>query len=57
LDAGAKIYIRVEDLDDCLRQAEDLGGLRLVPPTELPGDFGKFAIFADPDGNPVGLWA
>jgi len=28
-----------------------------VPPTDLPGDFGKFAIFTDPDGNQVGLWA
>jgi predicted enzyme related to lactoylglutathione lyase len=23
----------------------------------LPGDFGTFAVFADPDGNPVGLWS
>jgi uncharacterized protein len=38
-------------------RAEALGGRRLVPPTELPGDFGKFAVFADPDGIPVGLWA
>jgi uncharacterized protein len=28
-----------------------------VPPTDLPCDYGRFAIFADPDGNPVGLWA
>lgn len=21
------------------------------------GDFGRFAVFADPDGNQVGLWA
>ena len=34
-----------------------LGGQKLVPPTALPGDFGKFAIFTDPDGNQVGLWA
>jgi uncharacterized protein len=56
-DTGVKIYVRVDDLDAYLDRAEQLGGKRLVPPTDLPGDFGRFAIFADPDGNPVGLWA
>jgi predicted enzyme related to lactoylglutathione lyase len=54
---GLRIYMRVDDLDAYLDRAEALGGRRLVPPTELPGDFGKFAVFADPDGIPVGLWA
>jgi predicted enzyme related to lactoylglutathione lyase len=52
-----KIYMRVDDLDAYLSRAEELGGQRLVPPTDLPGDFGRFAVFADPDGNPVGLWS
>jgi predicted enzyme related to lactoylglutathione lyase len=52
-----KIYMRVDDLDEYLDRAEKLGGQRLVPPTELPGDFGRFAVFTDPDGNQVGLWA
>ncbi|HEX2047064.1 MAG TPA: VOC family protein [Acidimicrobiales bacterium] len=56
-DTGVKIYMQVDDLEACLARAEELGGTRLVPPTDLPGDFGRFAIFADPDGNPVGLWA
>ncbi|MDQ0380268.1 VOC family protein [Amycolatopsis thermophila] len=56
-DAGVKIYMRVDDLDAYLDRAERLGGKRLVPPTDLPGDFGRFAIFTDPDGNQVGLWA
>jgi predicted enzyme related to lactoylglutathione lyase len=55
--AGVKIYMRVDDLDAYLDRAEKLGGSRLVPPTDLPGDFGRFAIFTDPDGNQVGLWA
>ncbi len=54
---SVKIYMRVDDLDAYLERAVALGGTRLVPPTDLPGDFGKFAIFADPDGNQVGLWA
>ena len=56
-DAGVKIYIRVDDLDAYLARAESLGGKKVVPPTDLPGDFGRFAIFTDPDGNQVGLWA
>jgi uncharacterized protein len=56
-EAGVKIYMRVDDLDAYLDRAEKLGGQRLIPPTDLPGDYGRFAIFADPDGNPVGLWA
>jgi predicted enzyme related to lactoylglutathione lyase len=56
-DTGFKIYIRVDDLPGYLDRAEKLGGTRLVEPTALPGDYGTFAVFADPDGNAVGLWA
>jgi predicted enzyme related to lactoylglutathione lyase len=49
--------MRVDDLDTYLERAEQLGGQRLVPPTDLPGDVGLFAIVADSDGNPLGLWA
>ena len=56
-EAGVKIYMRVDDLDAYLDRAEQLGGKRLVPPTDLPGDYGRFAIFTDPDGNQVGLWS
>ena len=55
-DAGVKIYVRVDDLEAFLDRAERLGGRRLLPPTDLPGEFGRFAIFTDPDGNQVGLW-
>jgi hypothetical protein len=56
-EQGVKIYVRVDDLDAFLDRAEKLGGNKLVPPTDLPGDFGRFAVFTDPDGNQVGLWA
>ena len=54
--AGVRIYVRVDDLEAALQRAEQLGGTRLVPPTDLPAGYGRFALFADPDGNPVGLW-
>src|SRR3712207_5178266 len=53
---GVRIYVRVDDLGAYLARAEELGGTRLMPPTELPGGYGTFAMFADPDGNAVGLW-
>ncbi len=55
-DAGVKIYMGVDDLDTYLMRAAELGGKQVVPPTDLPGDFGTIAVIADPDGNPVGLW-
>ena len=55
-EAGVKIYMRVEDLEACLEQAEKLGGTVVIPPHDLPGDAGRTAIFTDPDGNKVGLW-
>lgn len=48
------VYVQVDDLQAYLRKAETLGGKTLVPPMELPT--GTFAWFADPDGNPIGLW-
>jgi uncharacterized protein len=54
---GVKIYMRVDDLDAYLDRAEELGGKRLVPPVDLPSDYGRFAVFTDLDGNLVGLWS
>ena len=56
-DTGVKIYVRVDDLDVTLARAAELGGTPVLDPTDLPGDFGRIAMFTDPDGNPVGLWA
>lgn len=54
---GITVYVKVDDLQATLDRAGALGGATVVPPTDLPGDYGRFAIFADPDGNAVGLWA
>jgi predicted enzyme related to lactoylglutathione lyase len=51
------IYMRVDDLQASLDKAESLGGKTVVPPSPLPGDWGSFAMLADPDGQLVGLWA
>jgi uncharacterized protein len=49
----ATFYVEVEDLQASLDRAETLGGRTVWPVTELPGM--AFAMFADPDGLPVGL--
>jgi uncharacterized protein len=48
------IYVEVPDLEATLRQAERLGGRRLAGPMEVPGG-PKLALFADPEGHPIGL--
>lgn len=50
------IYVQVEDLQSSLEKAEGLGGKTLIPPQEIPGDSGTFAIFLDPSGNYLGLY-
>ncbi|MCK2219053.1 VOC family protein [Actinomadura sp. ATCC 31491] len=48
------IYVQVEDLEAALARAAELGGSRVVPPTEISAEL-RFAMFADPMGNVVGL--
>src|ERR1039457_6742323 len=56
-EKSGKIYMRVDARAADRGPAEQRAVQRLVPPTDLPGDFRRFAIFADPDGNQVGLWS
>ena len=54
---GVTVYMKVDDLQTYLDKAEALGGKTVMPPTELPGDFGRFALFSDPAGHTIGLWS
>ena len=47
-------YAGVNDLQRYLDKAESLGGRTVVPPTEIPGMV-TLAMFADPEGNTIGL--
>jgi predicted enzyme related to lactoylglutathione lyase len=47
-------YVKVDDIDSALARAESLGARRIMGPVELPGGT-KIALFADPEGHPVGL--
>jgi predicted enzyme related to lactoylglutathione lyase len=48
-------YVQVNDLQAYLSKAETLGGRTVVPPTEIAGMNMSFAMFADPEGNTIGL--
>ena len=49
------IYVQVDDIWDCLEQAESLGGRILIQPQEIPGNASHYALFRDPSGNSIGL--
>jgi predicted enzyme related to lactoylglutathione lyase len=42
------VYFAVENCDDAVALVEELGGVVIVPPTEVPP--GKFAVVKDPQG-------
>jgi hypothetical protein len=47
-------YVAVANTDQTLAKALKLGATQLVPATDIPG-VGRFAIFADPQGSPLGI--
>jgi predicted enzyme related to lactoylglutathione lyase len=49
------VYVALENLEESLTRAEELGGRRLMGPTPL-GEAGSFALFNDPEGNMIGLF-
>ncbi len=46
-------YVGVESVEKALARAKALGGKELMPVTKLPDV--TIAVFADPEGHPVGL--
>jgi uncharacterized protein len=50
-----QVYFFVGSIEATLEKVRMAGGDVIVPKTPV-GDMGWFAIFADPDGIPVGIW-
>jgi predicted enzyme related to lactoylglutathione lyase len=48
-------YFAVEDIEATLAKATAAGATLLVPKTPVPG-VGSWAMFADPDGIPIGIF-
>jgi predicted enzyme related to lactoylglutathione lyase len=57
-DGGAghvTFYVEVDDPAAYLERAEQLGGVVVLPPTEIPQFHLTFAMFTDPEGHLIGL--
>lgn len=50
---GHNFYLLVDDLEESLRAVVEAGGTVLMQPTSVDGY--EFAMFEDPEKNPVGL--
>jgi predicted enzyme related to lactoylglutathione lyase len=48
-------YVDVADVAAALAQATSLGAKVYVPPTDIPGSGGRFAVLADPQGAVFGV--
>jgi len=49
-------YFAVQSVDTASKKATDLGGKLLAPPTDIPGNMGRFSIVQDPQGAVFGLY-
>ena len=54
---GVLLYLKVEDLAATLKTIAEAGGSVVGDKSAVGGDFGFFAIFKDPNGNHLGIWA
>lgn len=52
--AALNTYFHVEDIESTLARVLALGGTVVAPKMAIPG-IGFWALFADPDGIPVGI--
>lgn len=55
LNPGVVAFLEAEDLGASETAIREAGGQILGTPQDVPG-WGRFSLFTDPDGNPMGLW-
>lgn len=56
-NAGVLLYLKVQDIDEALRQIQVKGGVVASPKAEIGGGYGYSALFEDPNGNRMGLYS
>jgi len=56
-DAGVLLYISCHDIDGKLAAIEAAGGQTATGKTRISEEYGFYARFLDPCGNPLGLWS
>ncbi len=50
-------YASVADIDATLNEAEKLGAFIVTRKAKISDEFGYYGMFADPDGNVIGVWS
>lgn len=50
------VYAEVPDAAAACKTIESLGGAVKIGPVDIPGNKGRFAWFADPEGNMLGVF-
>jgi len=50
------LYVKVDDADASAAKAVELGAQQMVPPTDIPGNVGRFAVLADPTGAHISIF-
>jgi predicted enzyme related to lactoylglutathione lyase len=53
--SGVTFYVEVDDVDETLKRAEELGGRRMMGPDQAPGG-PVFGHLRDPEGHWIGLF-
>ena len=56
-EAGVMLYIEVEDIPSAFKKIEAGGGKQIKEKTQISPEHGYFGLFADNEGNMVGLWS
>jgi len=51
------VYIKVEDIDGTIDKAVALGAHEIQRKKQISAEHGFYGMFADPDGNVIGLWS
>ncbi|MCP4704073.1 MAG: VOC family protein [candidate division Zixibacteria bacterium] len=54
---GVVLYIEVESIETTLSAIDKNGGKTVQGKTEISPEMGYFALFADAEGNSLGIWA
>ena len=53
---GVLIHFNCDDIETTLSAVNDKGGKTVTTKTAIAGDWGYFAVFADSEGNHIGLY-
>jgi predicted enzyme related to lactoylglutathione lyase len=51
------IYPKVDDISAVLKKAKKNGAFIICEKAKISDEFGYYGMFADPDGNVIGVWS